>query len=127
MRESEEIVSETDLSNLTKWNTNTDPNDTNQYWNNLSNGIIKTLEYKFPKTKINATNNDKTLEELRNNRTNLNYEIFKQKKEISDNTKTNILHIHFRNWINYIEIMGVVLPSKVHVECQKIECQHVEC
>jgi len=77
---SDEILSGNDIRNLRKWNIHTRPGDGYQYWDNLETGvgILKTIEFKFHKTKTKHLKNDKYLIKLRNTRTSLNYDILKQ-------------------------------------------------
>ena len=44
------ILSELDIKTA-KMESNTDINNANQHWRNLKDGIVKTMEYKYPKTK----------------------------------------------------------------------------
>ena len=74
------ILSELGVVNRQKRNAYTDINNTNQQWRNLIGGIIKTIEFKYPKTKTIRINNDETLNILRNNRTTVNYDIFQNTK-----------------------------------------------
>ena len=54
-RQSGEILSNIDLNNLENWDIDTPKDNIEQNWINLKNGILKTLESKFPKSKRENT------------------------------------------------------------------------
>ena len=55
-RLNKEILTKNGIVNLHKWHTNTDENDPNQLRLSLEEGILKTLEFKYPKSTINSKN-----------------------------------------------------------------------